>query len=80
VHGWDVARASGQDVTVHDESIGACLGFAAVLTGPEGDAVRAAAPGFGAPVDVPEGASVLDRIVAANGRQPAWAPDRLASR
>jgi uncharacterized protein (TIGR03086 family) len=80
VHGWDVARASGQDLTVHDQSVGPCLGFAAALTGPDGDAIRAAGPGFGPPVDIPGDASVLDRIVAANGRHPAWAPDRVASR
>jgi uncharacterized protein (TIGR03086 family) len=80
VHGWDVARASGQDITVHDESIGPCLGFAGFLTGPDGDAMRQAGPAFGPPVDVPGDASVLDRVVAANGRQPRWAPDRPASR
>ncbi len=79
VHGWDVARASGQDITVHEESAGPCLAFAGVLTGPGGDAMRENGPGFGPPVDVPGDAPVLDVVVAANGRQPTWSAGRVAA-
>jgi len=80
VHGWDVAQASGQDLTVHDESLGPCLAFAGFLTGPDGEEMRKAGPGFGPPVAVPGDAAALDRVVAANGRRASWASERLSSR
>jgi len=79
VHGWDIAKSSDQDVSVDDESAGPCLGFAGVLTGPDGDAFRRGGPGFGPPVDVPPDAPVLDRLVAANGRQPTWSAAQQVS-
>jgi uncharacterized protein (TIGR03086 family) len=72
VHGWDVARASGQTLTLHEDSVGPCLSFAEVLSGPAGEVMRGSA--FGPAITVPSDASPLDRILGANGRDPRWAP------
>ncbi|NEB54004.1 TIGR03086 family protein, partial [Streptomyces griseus] len=31
---------------------------------------------FGVPVPVPDGAPLLDRVIALSGRRPDWRPDR----
>ena len=69
VHGWDLARATGQELVVaediaeyvYDEvAKGAELGREMGVYGPE--------------VAVPAGASTVDRIVGLTGRDPAWSP------
>ncbi len=77
VHGWDVARSSGQVLDVDDASIEACEPFARVLAGPDTESMR---PAFGPPVQVGADASALDRIIAANGRDPQWQAARTATR
>jgi uncharacterized protein (TIGR03086 family) len=75
LHGWDLARATGQDYTVDQESAQACLGFVEAAAQPEG------VPGlFGPPVPVPGDAPVLDRLVGLSGRDPAWTPATSVSR
>jgi uncharacterized protein (TIGR03086 family) len=71
VHGWDVARASGQTLALDNVSVPPGLGFAEILSGPAGDVMRGTA--FGPPVPVPPDATPLDRILGANGRDPNWA-------
>ena len=69
VHGWDLARATGQDYAPGDDAVLACLGFAQAFEVPDG------APGdgpFGPPVPVPTAAPALDRLAGATGRDPAW--------
>jgi uncharacterized protein (TIGR03086 family) len=71
VHGWDIAVATDQDFTVDPELLAAARGFvqSSVDENPNGT------PGlFGPPVDVPDEASMLDRLVALAGRDPAWRP------
>lgn len=76
VHGWDLAVATGQAYPGDDPSLGEALGTAygwassVAAQNPEGT------PGlFGAPVAVPDSAPVLDRLLGATGRQPAWRPE-----
>ncbi len=70
VHGWDLARATGQDVAF-DESMAADLltevqGIVSDgMRGPDGSG----AP-FGAVVDAPAGASSVEALVAFLGRTP----------
>jgi uncharacterized protein (TIGR03086 family) len=71
VHGWDVARATGQTEQVDEASLEPCSAFAAVLTGPHGDQMRQG--GFGEPRPVAGDAPRFERIIAANGRDPQWA-------
>lgn len=66
VHGWDLARATGQDETIPDEDL------VHLRTGMEElpeEAMRS--PGaFGPEVQVPDGASEQDKLMAFLGRQP----------
>ena len=69
VHGWDLARATGQAYDPGEPAVLACLGFAQTFEVPDG------APGdgpFGPPVPVPTDAPALDRLAGATGRDPAW--------
>ncbi len=70
VHGWDVARASGQEIDLPDDSLAAPREFVSMMSGPGSEEARGDA--FGPPVPVPDGASVLDEVVAGNGRDPGW--------
>jgi uncharacterized protein (TIGR03086 family) len=67
LHGWDVAVATGQDVAVSEGLA------AAALAGVESIARMGRDGGwFGAEVALPDGASTLDRALAASGRDPGW--------
>jgi uncharacterized protein (TIGR03086 family) len=68
VHGWDLARATGQPYDPDADSVQACLGFATSFEAP----ADAGEGPFGPPVDVPSDAPVLDRLVGATGRRPDW--------
>jgi uncharacterized protein (TIGR03086 family) len=65
VHGWDLARGTGQPFALPDDTLRACLDHVAEFV-PE-----APFPGlWGPPVEVATDASVLDQIVAITGRTP----------
>lgn len=69
LHGWDIARATGQAYDPDPASVQACFGFVAPAVRPEG------VPGlFGPPVPVADDAPMLDRLVALSGRDPSWTP------
>jgi uncharacterized protein (TIGR03086 family) len=70
VHGWDLARSTGQRFEADEASASACLGFAQSFEVPGDDDD---AP-FGPPVPVPADADVLDRLIGATGRDPSWTP------
>jgi uncharacterized protein (TIGR03086 family) len=72
VHGWDVARSSGQRYDVDPASLDAVHGFLAGFSGPGSEEQRAG--GFGPVVAVPDAAPLLDRVVGMAGRDPNWAP------
>ena len=68
VHGWDVARATGQPYDVDSKSLDAVESF---VQGFSADGT----PGmFGPRVPVPDTAPLLDRIVGMAGRDPNWSP------
>nr|WP_030543369.1 TIGR03086 family metal-binding protein [Streptomyces albus] len=71
VHGWDLARATGQEYTADEESARACVELMAPAdpSGTEGL--------FGPVVDVPDGAPVLDRVIGLSGRSPSWTPPAM---
>jgi uncharacterized protein (TIGR03086 family) len=69
VHGWDLARATGQPYEPDADSVRACLDFATSFEVP----ADAGEGPFGPPVDVPSDAPVLDRLAGATGRRPDWA-------
>jgi uncharacterized protein (TIGR03086 family) len=71
VHGWDIAVASGQPVRYPPALLQAAYQFvqATVADSPEGS------PGmFAAPVEWPDDAPLLERLVALTGRDPEWRP------
>ncbi|PFG21217.1 TIGR03086 family metal-binding protein [Serinibacter salmoneus] len=63
VHGWDLARATGQSFAVAPEALDRLPGFFAFF----GDAP------FGPAVPVPADAPPFDRVLGQTGRDPAWA-------
>nr|WP_221373989.1 TIGR03086 family metal-binding protein [Actinoplanes polyasparticus] len=65
IHGWDLARATGQEFGCDDDVAMVTLDF---LTG-MGEQGRAMGI-FAAEVKAGEGASVLDRAIALSGRRP----------
>ncbi|HEX6876633.1 MAG TPA: TIGR03086 family metal-binding protein [Nocardioidaceae bacterium] len=78
VHGWDVARSSGQQLFLDDEAIAPSREFVAMMSGPGSEEARGQA--FGPALPVPEGASALDEVIAGNGRDPAWCPPGRVTR
>jgi uncharacterized protein (TIGR03086 family) len=69
VHGWDLAKATGQPAVIPDELAEGSLEFCAGMLRPE---MRSEAPDapFGFEVDVAADAPSTDRLVAFLGRQP----------
>ena len=69
IHGWDIARATGQSYDVDPDTA------QAVLTHVSAVAAEGPVEGlFGPAVPIATDAPVLDRIVALSGRDPAWRP------
>lgn len=69
LHGWDLARATGQPFRAEEAHLHSTLALLAAL----GDSPPAGSP-FGPPVPVPDDAPLLDRAVARSGRRPDWQP------
>ncbi|MGP4026245.1 TIGR03086 family metal-binding protein [Actinomadura sp. 3N407] len=70
VHGWDIARASGQPYDAGEGEIGACLAFVApAVEESGGEGVEGL---FGPAVEVPGDAPAVDRLIALTGRDPSW--------
>src|SRR3954447_17425526 len=68
IHGWDLAVATGQPYQPEPAALAVSMSIF-----PEGD--TEGTPGmFGPPVPVAADAPLLDRVIAASGRDPAWTP------
>ena len=72
LHGWDLARATGQGYDTDPASLEAVHGFVARFSGPGQEAARQGL--FGPVVEVPADAPLLDRVVGLAGRDPTWSP------
>ncbi|MCP3819223.1 TIGR03086 family metal-binding protein [Streptomyces sp. A3M-1-3] len=70
IHGWDLARATGQPYTQDRASLDASY---AVLA-PAADDPDSRGTLFGPVVEVPQDAPLLDRVIALSGRHPDWKP------
>jgi uncharacterized protein (TIGR03086 family) len=66
VHGWDLARATGQAFEVDEVALRVCTGFAEAFSTPETAAMRGDA--FGPVIPVPDDAPPLDRLLGLMGR------------
>jgi uncharacterized protein (TIGR03086 family) len=74
LHGWDLARATGQPFTCDPASTAAVLAFTSESAQPEQAASREGV--FGPVVEVPDDAPAFDRALGFAGRDPAWTPAR----
>jgi uncharacterized protein (TIGR03086 family) len=72
VHGWDVARATGQAYDCDAPSLEAVQAFVSQFSEPGQEEMRAGL--FGPVVEVAEDAPLLDRVIGLTGRDPAWSP------
>jgi uncharacterized protein (TIGR03086 family) len=70
LHGWDLARATGQDFHVTPDNLDAA--WQMVSSTPEDPAARQGL--FGPVVPVPADATLLDRVLGGAGRNPRWTP------
>lgn len=69
LHGWDLARATGQEYTPGDASLQTSYELLdPAVNDPGGNEM------FGPAVAVPESAPLLDRVVGLSGRRPDWKP------
>ncbi len=66
IHGWDVARATGQSYDCDPATTQACLAHLAQFDVSGTDGM------FGPAVPIADDAPGLDRVVALSGRDPAW--------
>ncbi|MDI2132059.1 TIGR03086 family metal-binding protein [Yinghuangia seranimata] len=67
VHGWDVAKATGQEIRPTEETAKAVL----AVVEEHGEIYRQY-KGFADPVEVPADASTFDRALGLSGRDPRW--------
>ncbi|GAA4484697.1 TIGR03086 family metal-binding protein [Rhodococcus olei] len=70
LHGWDLARATGQRFDSDPATVQGCLGFAAAMSEPAEEAGREGL--YGPVVPVPSDAPDLDRLLGFAGREPRW--------
>jgi uncharacterized protein (TIGR03086 family) len=73
VHGWDVARATGQPFDADADTIAGCLEFLESMSQPGMEEARA--PAFGPVADNADEQPSLDRVIALSGRDPQWSPE-----
>ena len=71
IHGWDLARGTGQPCKVDEASAEAAAEFLSHASAEPGQRGP-----FGPIVEVPPDASVLDRAVGLSGRDPNWPGER----
>jgi uncharacterized protein (TIGR03086 family) len=80
-HGWDLARATGQDDAIDPLDVERLWAITTAIPADLMERYRtpgAFGPGievFGPEVDVPADASLQDRLLGLIGRDPAWSPD-----
>ncbi|SED43537.1 TIGR03086 family protein [Nocardioides exalbidus] len=69
LHGWDLARATGQPYDCDDATAEACMAFV-------GGFEESGTPGLFAPaVGVTDDASPFERVLARSGRDPQWSKE-----
>jgi uncharacterized protein (TIGR03086 family) len=71
VHGWDLAKATGQPVAAGEEQAETALQAAHMVIKPE---YRGPGRKFGPRVEIADVAPAIDRLVAFTGRRPGWHP------
>jgi uncharacterized protein (TIGR03086 family) len=72
LHGWDLARGSGQPFHCDQDHAAAIFAFTEAMSRPGQEAARKGL--FGPVVPVPKDAPVFDRALGYAGRDPRWTP------
>jgi uncharacterized protein (TIGR03086 family) len=72
LHGWDLARATGQDYGVDPTHLAALGPFVEMTAQPDQAGLRSGM--FGPVVDVASAATSWDRTLGLAGRDPRWTP------
>ncbi|WRZ93641.1 TIGR03086 family metal-binding protein [Streptomyces sp. NBC_01007] len=70
VHGWDLARATGQEYAPDAAALQASYGFLGAVAE---DPTRGGGI-LGPAVPVPDDAPLFDRVIGLSGRDPGWKP------
>lgn len=70
LHGWDLARATGQSYDVDDASAAVVLAFTTAVAAPGEEWSREGL--FGPAVPVADGATPFERALGLAGRDPGW--------
>ena len=70
VHGWDLARATGQDTSIDEDLATALLAGAEQMVGPQMRQPDGAMPVFAQPVTIGPDQPAADRLIAFLGRKP----------
>ncbi|MET9230631.1 TIGR03086 family metal-binding protein [Lentzea sp. NPDC003310] len=70
LHGWDLAKATGQPFEVEEGLLQVVHGFVSSIGPDDRDGSL-----FGAAVEVDANAPLLDRVLGLSGRDPAWSLD-----
>jgi len=71
VHGWDLARATGQAWSPSTAAAVRSLGFAPTMLTPD---YQGKGKAFAPAVTVAEDAPAIDRLMGLSGRNPSWQP------
>ena len=70
IHGWDLARATGQPFDCDTQALEACWELLAERA--TADQEAGDDDPFGPAVDVPADAPLLDRLIGLSRRKPSW--------
>lgn len=70
VHGWDLAKATGQSWSPAEDGLRQSLAFAPMMLTSD---YQGEGKPFAPRVDVPESAPLMDQLVGLSGRDPQWA-------
>lgn len=73
LHGWDLARATGQPFAADAESVQACLPFVTDVPEDARDGL------FGPALPVPADTPPMERLLRLSGRDPTWQPPGQAA-
>ncbi|MCH8221783.1 MAG: TIGR03086 family protein [Chloroflexi bacterium] len=69
IHGWDLAKGTGQDLQVSDDVGEAIFGIAQQLCN---DGSRGEGKPFAAEISISDGASAFEKALGLSGRDPNW--------